>query len=62
MDDANARGLLSLPYLGCCDIDDPLYRRTRQFVLISANPYFFRGKAAEGIGRDRVQIPNPRCV
>jgi uncharacterized protein len=50
MDDANAPGLLSLPYLGCCRIDDPLYRRTRGFVLGDANPYFFRGTAAEGVG------------
>ncbi len=50
MDDANAPGLLSLPYLGCCRSDDPLYRRTRQFVQSEANPYFFRGTAAEGIG------------
>ena len=32
MDDANAPGLLSLPYLGCCSADDPMYQRTRQFV------------------------------
>jgi uncharacterized protein len=50
MDDANAPGLLSLPYLGCCRGDDPLYRRTRQFVQSEANPYFFRGTAAEGVG------------
>jgi meiotically up-regulated gene 157 (Mug157) protein len=50
MDDANAPGLLSLPYLGCCRIDDPVYSRTRQFVLGEANPYFFRGTAAEGVG------------
>jgi meiotically up-regulated gene 157 (Mug157) protein len=50
MDDANAPGLLSLPYLGCCSISDPLYRRTRQFVWSPANPYFFRGRAAEGVG------------
>ena len=50
MDDANAPGLLSLAYLGCCRVDDPLYQRTRGFALSPANPYFFRGKAAEGIG------------
>jgi hypothetical protein len=50
MDDANAPGLLSLPYLGVCRNDDPLYRRTRAFALSESNPYFFRGKAAEGIG------------
>ncbi len=50
MDDANAPGLLSLPYLGSGQIDDPLYQRTRQFVQSEANPYFFRGTAAEGVG------------
>jgi meiotically up-regulated gene 157 (Mug157) protein len=50
MDDANAPGLLSLPYLGCCSIDDPIYRRSRQFAQSDANPYFFRGTAAEGVG------------
>jgi meiotically up-regulated gene 157 (Mug157) protein len=50
MDDANAPGLLSLAYLGCCSVEEPLYRRTRAFALSDANPYFFRGTAAEGIG------------
>ncbi len=50
MDDANAPGLLSLAYLGCCELADPLYQRTREFTLSNSNPYFFRGKAAEGIG------------
>jgi meiotically up-regulated gene 157 (Mug157) protein len=50
MDDANAPGLLSLAYLGCCKIDDPLYQRTRNFAWSTANPYFFKGTAGEGIG------------
>ena len=50
MDDANAPGLLSLPYLGCCQVGDPVYQRTRALVLSPANPYFFEGKAASGIG------------
>jgi uncharacterized protein len=50
MDDANAPGLLSLPYLGCCEISDPVYQCTRDWVLSLDNPYFFRGKAGEGIG------------
>jgi meiotically up-regulated gene 157 (Mug157) protein len=49
-DDANVPSLLSLPYLGCCRPDDPLYLRTRKLVLSENNPYFFRGKAAEGLG------------
>ncbi|HXR38345.1 MAG TPA: glycoside hydrolase family 125 protein [Terracidiphilus sp.] len=50
MDDAGAPGLLSLPYLDCCGMADALYRRTRQFVLSEADPYFFRGNAGEGVG------------
>ena len=50
MDDANAPGLLSLPYLGCCAIDDPVYQRTRAWVLSPDNPYFFRGTAGAGVG------------
>ncbi len=51
MDDANAPGLLSLDYLGCVDPEDrAVYERTRAFVLSSANPYFFKGKAGEGVG------------
>jgi len=50
MDDANVPSLLSLPYLGCCTENDPVYRRTRAFILSGHNPYFFRGRAAEGIG------------
>jgi uncharacterized protein len=50
MDDANVPSLLSLPYLGFCARDDARYRRTRTRAWGGRNPYFFRGKAAEGIG------------
>jgi meiotically up-regulated gene 157 (Mug157) protein len=50
MDDANVPSLLSLPYLGCCPADDPVYRHTRALILSAENPYFFRGQAAEGVG------------
>ena len=50
MDDANIPSLLSLPYLGCCKKDDPLYLDTRKFVLSSKNPYYFEGEYACGIG------------
>lgn len=50
MDDANAPSLLSLPYFGCCAADDHTYLNTRAFVLSDDNPYFFRGRAGEGIG------------
>jgi uncharacterized protein len=50
MDDANVPSLLGLPYLGCFDRNDPTYQRTRELVWSHRNPYFFQGKAAEGIG------------
>ena len=51
MDDANAPGLLSLAYLGCVTLTEyATYLRTRAFSLSTANPYFFQGTAAEGIG------------
>jgi meiotically up-regulated gene 157 (Mug157) protein len=50
MDDANVPSLLSLPYLGCCAADDPIYLATRKFVLSADNPWFFTGRFGEGVG------------
>jgi meiotically up-regulated gene 157 (Mug157) protein len=50
MDDANVPSLLALPYLGDVDVNDPVYQNTRRFVWSGDNPYFFKGKAGEGIG------------
>lgn len=50
MDDANVPSLLSLPYICDIDINDPIYQNTRRFVWSNDNPYFFKGKAGEGIG------------
>jgi meiotically up-regulated gene 157 (Mug157) protein len=50
MDDSNVPSLLSLPYLGAIDKNDPVYQNTRKFVLSADNPYYFIGKAGEGIG------------
>ena len=54
MDDANVPSLLALPYLGDVDVNDPIYQNTRRFVWSDDNPYFFRGKAGEGIGGPHV--------
>lgn len=56
MDDANVPSLLSLPYLDCVPASDLIYQHTRQFVLSGNNPYFFKGKAAEGIGGPHVGL------
>lgn len=50
MDDANVPSLLALPYISDVPASDPIYQNTRRFVLSEDNPYFYRGKVAEGIG------------
>ena len=50
MDDANVPSLLALPYLGAISVSDPIYQNTRKFVLSKNNPFYFKGKAGEGIG------------
>src|SRR4051812_37125851 len=56
MDDANVPSLLSLPYLGAVKNTDPVYLNTRKFVLSESNPFFFKGKAGEGIGGPHVGL------
>ncbi|GGJ43289.1 glycoside hydrolase family 125 protein [Deinococcus roseus] len=50
MDDANVPSLLSLPYLGYCPADDPIYLNTRRFILSKHNPFYFQGRFLQGIG------------
>ncbi|MBB3209460.1 hypothetical protein FHS27_005300 [Rhodopirellula rubra] len=47
-DDANVPSLMSLAYLGIHDPDDPIYVRTRKFLLSPSNPYYLTGTAASG--------------
>jgi uncharacterized protein len=54
MDDANVPSLLALPYLGCVDKNDIIYKNTRRLIWSTDNPYFFKGKAGEGIGGPHV--------
>ena len=59
MDDANVPSLLSLAYIGGHQPTDPLYKNTRKFVTSYSNPYFLKGKDAEGqasphTGKDRI--------
>jgi len=54
IDDGNIPSLLSLPYLGAVTTDDPVYANTRRYVLSSSNPYYCKGKAAEGQGGPHV--------
>lgn len=50
MDDANVPSLLAMPYLGSVKKTDPVYINTRKLLLSNSNPFFFKGKAGEGIG------------
>ncbi len=50
MDDANIPSLLSMPYLGLLPKNDSIYQNTRRMILSSSNPFYFKGKAAEGVG------------
>ena len=59
MDDSNAPSLLCMPYLCDMPIDDPIYQNTRRFVWSPDNPYFFRGKAGEGIGGPHCGLDQP---
>ena len=50
MDDANLPSLLSMPYMGWCDRDDPAYLNTRRMALSSQNPFFYSGRYLKGVG------------
>ena len=54
MDDANVPSLLAMAYLGDVSPRDRVYQNTRRFVWSEDNPYFFKGKVAEGIGGPHV--------
>jgi len=54
MDDANIPSLLSMPYLLDLKELDSIHKNTRRLILSENNPFFFKGKAAEGIGGPHV--------
>lgn len=56
MDDANVPSLSALAYMGCVAPTDPLWRRTADAAWSDANPYFFKGAKAEGIGGPHVGL------
>ena len=64
MDDANVPSLLAMAYLGDVSISDPIYQNTRRFVWSEDNPYFFKGKAGEGIGGPHIghDMPWPMSI
>jgi meiotically up-regulated gene 157 (Mug157) protein len=62
LDDASVPSLLSLPYLGAMPLNDPIYENTRQLALSAANPFYYQGRAAEGIGGPRTGPAQIACL
>jgi meiotically up-regulated gene 157 (Mug157) protein len=59
MDDANLPSLLSLPLLGFCKPDDPVYLATRRMILSKfGNPYYLTGDIFTGIGGPHIGLRN----
>ena len=50
MDDANIPNLTTLPYIDWCSSYDPTYVATRNLVLSPANPFYYAGRYAQGLG------------
>ena len=59
LDDAHVPSLLAMGYLGDVEMNDPIYQNTRRFVWSEDNPWFFKGKASEGIGGPHVGANMP---
>lgn len=51
-DDANIPNLTALPYIGWSSSSDPFYLNTRAFALSPANPWYYKGIYASGLGSE----------
>jgi meiotically up-regulated gene 157 (Mug157) protein len=56
MDDPNVPSLLSLPYLGYCKENDPIYRNTRELILSKWNSFYASGAVACGVTSPHVGV------
>lgn len=56
MDDANVPSLLSMEYLGYHGRDEEVAENTRRLILSEANPYYYAGGKAAGIGSPHTPV------
>ncbi len=56
MDDANVPSLLSMEYLGYQGRDKEIAVNTRRLILSEANPYYYAGSKAAGIGSPHTPV------
>ncbi len=56
MDDANVPSLLSMKYLGYEGKDEKVAENTRRLILSRANPYYYEGSKAAGIGSPHTPV------
>lgn len=60
LEESTIPNLMSLPYVGACKIDDPVYQNTRKWLLSEWNPKFVKGEFTEGIGSTHYFEPPKR--
>lgn len=56
MDDANVPSLLSMSYIGYKGRNESVAENTRKLILSEANPYYYKGKKADGIGSPHTPV------
>lgn len=56
MDDANVPSLLAMEYLGYEGRDRQTARNTKRMILTEANPYYYEGSRASGIGSPHTPV------
>lgn len=56
MDDANVPSLLSMSYIGYKGRDESVAENTRKLILSEANPYYYKGTKADGIGSPHTPV------
>jgi meiotically up-regulated gene 157 (Mug157) protein len=57
LEESTIPNLMSLPYVGACSMDDPVYQNTREWLLSDWNPKFVKGRLDEGIGSTHYPEP-----